>query len=201
MVHFFYLLTGKLEPYLSNRVGRTMSGLIRAKFWRAPAASKLPLLLNTASMTAGLRHSTNAVRSSSFNLDSSGMGVSQDFFGNLSLMKKKRTQLCCSAEYSVSKTAIKLSQGLIQLQQLCMYSVHCTCKSSMCKQYGCTCRVISDHGLRQVQKGFTWQQGMYTHKKEILRLLQELQNSLRVHIQYSDNIGKTDTYMYMMIVS
>ena len=85
--HVFYLLTGKLEPYLSNRVGRTMSGLIRARFWRAPAASKLPLLLNTASMTAGFRHSTNAVRSSSFSLDSSGMGVTQDFFGNLSLTK------------------------------------------------------------------------------------------------------------------
>jgi len=34
---------------------------------------------------AGLRHSTNAVRSSSFSLDSSGMGVSQEVFGNLPL--------------------------------------------------------------------------------------------------------------------
>ena len=44
---------------------------------------------------------------------------------------------------------------------------------------------------------------MYINVKEILRLLQELQNSLGVHIhvQYSNNIhvGKTD--MIMMIVS
>ena len=73
--------------YLSNRVGRTTSGLINAKFCSAPAASKLPLLLNTASITAGLRHSTNAVSSSSVNLASSGMAVSHEFFGNLSLMK------------------------------------------------------------------------------------------------------------------
>jgi len=41
---------------------------------------------------AGLRHSTNAVRSSSFSLDSSGMGVSQEVFGNLPLMKKEIKQ-------------------------------------------------------------------------------------------------------------
>jgi len=41
-------------------------------------------------MTAGLRHSTNAVRSSSFSLDSSGMGVSQEFLGNLSHEKRKQ---------------------------------------------------------------------------------------------------------------
>ena len=93
-----------VEPYLSNNVGKTMSGLISARFWSAPAASKLPLLLNTASITAGLRHSTNAVSSSSFSLASSGMGVSQEVFGNLSLIKIK-------TDYSghiKDKTKIKL---------------------------------------------------------------------------------------------
>ena len=75
--------------YLFSRVGRTTSGFINARFWRAPAASKLPLLLNTANITAGLRHSTNAVNSSSVSLDSSGIAVSQEFFGNLSLAKRK----------------------------------------------------------------------------------------------------------------
>ena len=73
---------------MSNKVGKTTSGLIKDKFWRAPAASKLPVLLNTASMTAGLMHSTNDVSSSSVSLNSSGMGVSHDFFGNFSLRKK-----------------------------------------------------------------------------------------------------------------
>lgn len=75
--------------YLFSRVGRTTSGFINARFWRAPAASKLPLLLNTANITADLRHSTNAVNSSSVSLASSGIVVSQEFFGNLSLAKRQ----------------------------------------------------------------------------------------------------------------
>ena len=75
--------------YLSSKVGRTMSGLIKAKFCSAPAASKLPLLLNTANITAGFTHSTKAVNSLSVSLASSGMAVSHESFGNFSLMKNK----------------------------------------------------------------------------------------------------------------
>ena len=75
------------HTYLSINDGRTISGLIKARCWRAEAASKLPNLLKTESITAGLRHSTNFVRSSSVSFASSGIGVSQVSFLNFSLRK------------------------------------------------------------------------------------------------------------------
>lgn len=64
------------KTHFSNTGGMTNSGLIRARFCRAWAASRLPVLLNMASSTGCIMLSTKSVMSSSVSLWLSGIGVS-----------------------------------------------------------------------------------------------------------------------------
>lgn len=70
----------KVKTYFSSTGGITSSGLIKARFCSAWAASRLPVLLNMASRTGCIMLFTNSVISSSVSLWLSGIGVSQEGF-------------------------------------------------------------------------------------------------------------------------
>lgn len=74
--NFRFGFSTSVQTYFSSTGGMTNSGLINAKFCRAWAASRLPVLLNMASRTGCIILSTKSVISSSVSLWLSGIGVS-----------------------------------------------------------------------------------------------------------------------------
>ena len=77
--------------YLSSRSGRIISGLMRARLWKAPAASTVPNLLKMAIFREGTRHWTNSLISLSVSLASGFViqSCSQLFLAFLSLAAEK----------------------------------------------------------------------------------------------------------------